>query len=136
MVTCGFCGRPFRGDQAQPVCGMCPLAGGCGHLRCPHCGYENPATPRWLRPFQHRDTGDPRAEQSVPLTDLGTGRVARVARLDRPADAVTAHLVALGLLPGTELKLLQRFPAFVVEIGRSQFAIDSELAGRVQVTVR
>lgn len=46
--TCGFCGREFVEDRAQPACGACPLSRACGRRRCPHCGYENPATPAWL----------------------------------------------------------------------------------------
>ncbi len=51
MVTCGFCGRSFEQDRAQPACRACPLARGCKAVRCPHCGYENPvapALPGWL----------------------------------------------------------------------------------------
>ncbi len=45
MITCGFCGRDFEEDRAQPTCQACPLARGCRAIRCPHCGYENPAVP-------------------------------------------------------------------------------------------
>jgi DtxR family Mn-dependent transcriptional regulator len=41
--------------------------------------------------------------------------------------------VALGVLPGAELTLVQRYPAFVVRIGHAEFALDAELAGRIQV---
>lgn len=47
-LVCGFCGREFEEDRAQPACGACPLARGCRWVRCPYCGYENPETPRWL----------------------------------------------------------------------------------------
>ncbi|MGH7520757.1 MAG: hypothetical protein ACREMI_05730 [Gemmatimonadales bacterium] len=48
-VICGFCAQAFEQDLGQPVCRMCPLAGSCHHVRCPHCGYENPVPPAWLR---------------------------------------------------------------------------------------
>ncbi len=50
-MTCGFCGRTFEEDRAQPTCQACPLSRGCRAIRCPHCGYENPAVPAapaWL----------------------------------------------------------------------------------------
>lgn len=50
--TCAFCNRAFEEDRGQPTCQGCPLARGCHFLRCPHCGYENPATPAWLRRVQ------------------------------------------------------------------------------------
>ncbi|MBI2403138.1 MAG: FeoA domain-containing protein, partial [Gemmatimonadetes bacterium] len=43
------------------------------------------------------------------------------------------HLVALGVLPGVEVTLLQRYPAFVMRIGHAEFAVDDELARRVHV---
>jgi Fe2+ transport system protein FeoA len=56
-----------------------------------------------------------------------------VVRLERTESPATAHLVALGVLPDVELTLLQRYPAFVVQVGFAEFALDGELAGRVQV---
>jgi Fe2+ transport system protein FeoA len=73
------------------------------------------------------------APAGAPLTLLPEGSTARVASLDRPESPVTAHLVELGVLPGAELTLLQRYPAFVVRIGHAEFAVDSELAGRIRV---
>ncbi|HUH11569.1 MAG TPA: hypothetical protein VMK65_00610 [Longimicrobiales bacterium] len=51
MMTCGFCAVQFEEDRGQPTCRSCPLAAvhdGCRAVRCPHCGYENPAMPPWL----------------------------------------------------------------------------------------
>lgn len=45
-MTCGFCNRDFEEDRGQPGCRACPLGADCGLVRCPYCGYENPATPR------------------------------------------------------------------------------------------
>jgi hypothetical protein len=48
MVTCGLCGNAFEEDRSQPACRSCPLGAGCGLVRCPSCGYENPREPDWL----------------------------------------------------------------------------------------
>ena len=45
-VTCGFCGKAFQEDRSQAACRACPLGSNCGLVRCPHCGFENPGTPR------------------------------------------------------------------------------------------
>ena len=71
--------------------------------------------------------------EPIPLPHLAEGRVARVVRLDRVESAATAHLVALGVVPGAVLTLVQRYPAFVVRIGHAEFAMDKELAGRIHV---
>lgn len=47
-MNCGFCGKPFDEDRGQPACRQCPVGSGCGLVRCPHCGYENPGTPGWI----------------------------------------------------------------------------------------
>jgi len=71
--------------------------------------------------------------RDVPLTLLGEGVRARVMRLDEPGSQGTAHLVALGVLPGVEVTLLQRFPAFVLRMGHTEFALDEQLARRIYV---
>jgi predicted amidophosphoribosyltransferase len=51
VMVCGFCQREFREDAAQPTCQACPLSKACRFVRCPYCGYENPAAPTapaWL----------------------------------------------------------------------------------------
>jgi Fe2+ transport system protein FeoA len=70
----------------------------------------------------------------VPLTRLGEGVSARVLRLDEPGSQATAHLVALGVLPGVEVTLLQRYPAFVMRIGHTELAVDEQLARRIHVS--
>jgi len=70
---------------------------------------------------------------AVPLTRLAEGDRARVTELCGPYDSPAAHLVAVGVLPGAELELLQRYPALVLRIGNTEFAIDDALAARVWV---
>lgn len=72
-------------------------------------------------------------DNAVPLTLLAEGERVRVMALARVEDAATAHLFAAGVLPGAELTLLQRYPAFIFVIGHTEFAVDAELAGRIQV---
>lgn len=48
VITCGFCRTEFEEDRGQSTCLACPLSGGCRAVRCPDCGYENPAVPRWV----------------------------------------------------------------------------------------
>jgi hypothetical protein len=53
LLVCGFCQHEFRVDAGQPTCQACPLSGACKFVRCPHCGYENPAAPAWLERVRH-----------------------------------------------------------------------------------
>ncbi|MEW5763160.1 MAG: hypothetical protein AB1776_08180 [Bacillota bacterium] len=48
-MRCDFCGLEFNEEEARRACGGCPLAGMCGRLRCPRCGYEALPEPKWLK---------------------------------------------------------------------------------------
>jgi DtxR family Mn-dependent transcriptional regulator len=67
----------------------------------------------------------------LPAFDLGaTGRIVFIApkfhdRMDR--------LAALGVVPGSEIRLHQRAPSYVVEIGETTIALDPEIAGEIFV---
>jgi Fe2+ transport system protein FeoA len=70
---------------------------------------------------------------SVRLTTLRTGDRAAVSCLEEPWTGDAARLAALGVLPGVRLRLVQRSPAYVLQLGRSQIAVDRELASRIRV---
>jgi Fe2+ transport system protein FeoA len=74
------------------------------------------------------------APAGVPLTRLAEGQRAVVTELLGTADPAVGHLVAVGVLPGAELTLVQRYPAFIFEVGHTEFAVDEELAGKILVT--
>ncbi len=63
--------------------------------------------------------------------ELGaTGRIVFIApkfhdRMDR--------LAALGVIPGSELRLHQRAPSYVIEVGETTIALDPEIAGEIYV---
>jgi hypothetical protein len=48
-MRCPFCERKFEEEQARKGCTVCPLTKGCQMLRCPHCGYEMPREPDWIK---------------------------------------------------------------------------------------
>ena len=53
-MNCGFCGKVLDEDRSQPACRACPVGSGCGLVRCPYCGFENPGTPRWIAYLKKR----------------------------------------------------------------------------------
>ena len=42
---------------------------------------------------------------------------------------------AMGIFPGVGIKLVQRTPSFLFQIGRSQFAVDKALASKIEVEI-
>jgi DtxR family Mn-dependent transcriptional regulator len=69
----------------------------------------------------------------VRLTTLLEGARGRVSGLEDPGGRPAGKLAALGVLPGVELELIQRYPAFVFRIGYAEFAVDRELAERIHI---
>jgi len=63
--------------------------------------------------------------------DLGaSGRIVFIApkfhdRMDR--------LAAMGVIPGSEIRLHQRSPSYVIEVGETTIALDPEIAGEIYV---
>jgi DtxR family Mn-dependent transcriptional regulator len=70
---------------------------------------------------------------SRPLIALLEGMRGRVTCLQQPDSAAGARLSALGVLPGVEIELLQRFPAYVLRIGYADIAVDEDLAATIRV---
>lgn len=71
---------------------------------------------------------------SVRLDTLAPGTAAAVTCLEEPWTAASAKLAGLGILPGVRLRVVQRFPAFVLRLGRTELALDAGLARRIRVT--
>ena len=64
------------------------------------------------------------------LIDTEAGKTVRVMFIQ---GASVDRLGTMGLVPGTTLRLNQKSPAFVIEIGETTVAIDSEIAEGIYV---
>ncbi len=71
----------------------------------------------------------------MPLTDLRVNKKAKVSYLQTQNRSALKKMIAMGILPDTGVSLIQRFPSYVLQIGKSQFTIDKELASYVYVRV-
>ena len=69
----------------------------------------------------------------LPVSDLRARQSATVSHLQTNDRETLQRLILIGALPGTHLRVVQRFPTFVLRIGQSEFAIDRELASRIYV---
>ncbi|HEY8531458.1 MAG TPA: FeoA family protein [Limnochorda sp.] len=75
---------------------------------------------------------DPAAPARLPLSQLAEGEQAQVVRVDARGRAL-AKLLAMGILPGVEVCLVQSRPMPVIQMGYTTVALDRELAGMVEV---
>lgn len=69
----------------------------------------------------------------IPLPELEVGSRAEVAYLQTHDAESLQKLMAMGILPRTELNLMRRTPTIVFRTGNTQFAVDENLASRIYV---
>ena len=119
-MKCSLCGFVFKEDQAQAACGNCPLMKGCKLLKFPNCGFETPPEPKWEKHLKK--------EGEFVMTDLNVNQSGKICRINTSDRKKLNKIMAMGILPGMTVTLIQKFPSYVVQIGQSQFAIDKKLA--------
>jgi DtxR family Mn-dependent transcriptional regulator/ferrous iron transport protein A len=64
---------------------------------------------------------------------LKTGARAVVLAFSKTSPHDRNKLMALGVTPGASIRLLQRFPSYVIAIGYTQLALDKETAALIRV---
>jgi DtxR family Mn-dependent transcriptional regulator len=69
----------------------------------------------------------------MPLSELEIKQKGKVAYLQTGNRDALQKMIAMGVLPKTEIQLLQKFPSYVIQVGKSQFAIDKEMAAHIYV---
>ena len=67
------------------------------------------------------------------LANLKVNQKGKVAYIHTKDHKKLQKLMAMNILPGMEITLIQNFPSYVFQIGQSQFAIDKELAENIFV---
>lgn len=146
-MICPLCGFEF--DERSPGCQThCPMGEGCQMVCCPHCGYQGIDANRsiivgWAQRLWRRARGETPAStpvvaetdgDAVPLSQFPKGRWAEVAFLSPAHASRLQRLSALGIAPGSHVRLQQQHPAYVVQVGSLELALDAEIAGEIFVT--
>ena len=140
MMRCAMCGYEF--DAAGLACHTsCPLGAQCMVVCCPHCGYStvNPARSRlltWVERWVKRPAprSEPRAaEGRISLLDLAPGQEGRVVALGDSEPGQLMHLSDYGLMLGAPVRLCQRRPTPIIQVGETELALDAVLARDVYV---
>jgi len=142
LLICPFCGHEFF--AADSLCHHgCPLSPICHLHRCPSCDYEFPGRPRsvsWLRRLVHRLSGEhadvcrqTAADGLRTVGDLTSGERARVLRLAGEKASRRNALAVFGLVPGSEIELVERQPAYVIRVGETELALDAEIAREILI---
>lgn len=69
------------------------------------------------------------------LSRLSRGQMGKVAYVYAPESSQLQKLMAMGILPGALLTLIQNFPSYVFTVGQTQFAVDKEIADTIYVRI-
>ena len=69
----------------------------------------------------------------VPLTEFKSEQVGEIAYIQTEDNKKMQKLMAMGVLPGNKITLVQSFPSYIFRVGYSEFAIDSNLAREIFV---
>jgi Fe2+ transport system protein FeoA len=140
-MHCGMCGYDF--DPSELAChASCPLGAACMVVCCPRCGYStvdpqrSSLSRRLLHLFDRNSpaaaTGGP--EGTVRLLDLKPGQGGHVCDVGGGGSRL-AHLSQYGLLPGTPIRLTQKRPVPIVQVGQTDLALDMAIAAEIYVDV-
>jgi DtxR family Mn-dependent transcriptional regulator len=93
---------------------------------CPH-GKPIPPGECCIKARENGDLG------VVPLTELKAGEEGDIAYLQASDDKKLQKLMAMGVLPGTRILLVQSFPSYIFRLGYSEFAVDTAMAKEIFV---
>jgi DtxR family Mn-dependent transcriptional regulator len=93
---------------------------------CPH-GNPIPPGECCIEARQHGEPG------IVALTELKSGESGEIAYLAASDDKKMQKLMSMGVLPGSQLHLAQKFPSYIFKVGNSQFAVDDTLAREIHI---
>lgn len=69
----------------------------------------------------------------IPLEDLGLGDQGRIVFIVPKSHQRLDRLGALGIVPGSILKMHQKNPSYVIQIGETTLALDSEIVKDIYV---
>ncbi|AMW29781.1 MULTISPECIES: FeoA family protein [Arthrospira] len=72
----------------------------------------------------------------ISLVSLDLRVDAIVVDIKTQQDTILHKLFAMGVMPGVPLLLEQRFPSYVIKIGRSRVALDTETAKTIFVQLK
>ncbi len=69
----------------------------------------------------------------VPLTELKPNEEGEIAYIQTEDNKKMQKLMAMGVLPGNRIRLIQSFPSYIFSVGFSEFAIDTNMAREIFV---
>ncbi len=67
------------------------------------------------------------------LADLNPGQKGKISYIQSRQSEEIQKLMAIGILPGTDIGLIRRYPSYVFQVGNTQYAVDKNIANEIYV---
>ncbi|HHV34166.1 MAG TPA: ferrous iron transport protein A [Syntrophomonadaceae bacterium] len=146
-MKCSFCGCEFNETTAHG-CGPCPLHTTCGKVKCPNCGFEMPKENLITKWFRRRRRGFGKGQKEgrglrarkgqhrherITLSQLSNGDEAVISQIDTSDQGTLNKIMALGILPGIRVTMIQRYPTFVFQVGNTRVTADENLVNKILI---
>lgn len=72
-------------------------------------------------------------QEAISLLSLKTNEIAYIVGINTNDIQKLRKLTAFGILPGSRVSVIQRYPAVVVQVGFTQLALDNDIASEILV---
>lgn len=72
--------------------------------------------------------------EAIPLSQAKAGGYYKIVSVRKNGSGLLERLAAFGITKGDQLRLTQKYPAFVVKVGETVLALDLEYANAITVT--
>lgn len=72
-------------------------------------------------------------QKAFPLTGLKVNEKGSIVGIKTEDTVKMRKLAAFGIMPGFDVVVLQKFPAYVIQVGYTQVALDDEIASEILV---
>lgn len=69
----------------------------------------------------------------IPLTKLKKNESACVVEINTEDTPKIRKLAAFGLMPGSSVRVIQKYPAIIIQSGFTQLALDEDIAAEIMV---
>lgn len=73
---------------------------------------------------------------NTSLISLKTGVRARIEEINSSNSLKLRKLAAFGIMPGSDIIIIQKYPVYILQVGFTQVALDKDIASEITVTCR
>ncbi|MCR2044666.1 FeoA family protein [Anaerosalibacter massiliensis] len=67
------------------------------------------------------------------LANIEKGFEGSIVEIKTNRDDIIRKMMAMGVFPGSSVKVIQTFPSYVFQVGYTQIAVDKEIADTILV---